>query len=215
MNYLSEIRKAGGSVRTHPFNAKIPIWHRDTVAAIAAVRRQLNAGHIGIMMQEVESAQEIRDAIKAMRFAAAGGTRPDTGIAAAASFWAVTPQQYMQRADVWPLNKNGDLLVHVIVESREGLAHVREIAAEPGAAVVWAGYGTLGQVFSGDPAGREAAAQQILAACKEFKKPCGFPTNNVADMEKRYAEGWRVFVFQSRNDAAFAAIELGRKLGGR
>jgi 4-hydroxy-2-oxoheptanedioate aldolase len=213
--YMTEMRAAGGSMHTHPFFSKIPIWHRNPEAAAQAAVRQLNAGQVGIMMQEVESPTEIRDAIKAMRFASAGGTRPDSGIDAAAAYWGLTPQQYKQKADVWPLNKNGELLVWAIVESREGLAHVREIASASGVGVVWAGYGTLGGVFSGDPAGREAAALQILAACKEYKVPCGFPVNNPAEMERRMAEGWSVFVMQSRNDAGFAAIETGRKLGKR
>jgi 2-keto-3-deoxy-L-rhamnonate aldolase RhmA len=113
------------------------------------------------------------------------------------------------------LNKNGELLINAIVESREGLAKVREIAAEPGVAQVVAGYGTLGGVFRGDQEGREAAAQQILAACKEFKKPCGFPVFNAAEMEQRMKEGWSYFIMQRRDEAGFGAIEAGRKMSGR
>ena len=79
--------------------------------------------------------------------------------------------------------------------------------------VVLAGYGTLGGVFRDDPAGREAAAAQILAACKEFKIPCGFPTNNAAEMQQRMKEGWTVHIMQLRNDDGFAAVETGRTLG--
>jgi 4-hydroxy-2-oxoheptanedioate aldolase len=215
LSYIEQIRAAGGSMRTHPFAAKIPIWPRNPANANLALIRQLNAGHVGVMMQAVESAQEVRDVVKAMRFASAGGTRPDTGIAAAAAYWGLTPEQYKLKADVWPLNRNGELLVTVIIESREGLARVREIAAEPGVGAMWVGYGTLGQVFAGDPAGREAAAQQVLAACKEFKIPCGFPTNTSADMERRLGEGWSVFVMQRRDEAAFAAVETGRRMSGR
>ena len=215
LRYMEEITKAGGSMRTHPFTAKIGIWHANPANVTTNIIRQLNAGHVSVSMEAVESAQEVRDVIKAMRFASAGGTRPDTGLANAAAYWGLTVDQYKQKADVWPLNKNGELLVAVIVESKEGLAKVREIAAEPGVGQVFAGYGTLGGVFRDDPAGREAAAAQILAACKEFKKPCGFPTNNPAEMEQRMKEGWTVHIMQRRNDDGFAAVETGRKLGGR
>ena len=215
LRYIEEIKKAGGSMRTHPFAAKIGSWHRSAENVNAAIVRQLNAGHSSVSMEYVESAQEVRDVIKAMRFVSAGGTRPETGLENAAAYWGLTVDQYKKKADVWPINKDGELIISVIIESREGLAKVREIAAEPGVGQIFAGYGTLGGVFQGDPAGREAAAAQILAACKEFKIPCGFPVNNPAEMEQRAKEGWTVFIMQRRDDAAFAAVEAGRKLGGR
>ncbi len=215
LRYLEEIRKAGGSMRTHPFSAKIGIWHANPENVNNAIIRQLNAGHVSVSMEAVESAQEVRDVIKAMRFASAGGTRPDTGLAAAAAYWGLTVDQYKQKADIWPLNKKGELFISVIIESKEGIARAREIAAEPGVAQIFAGYGTLGGVFRGDPAGREAAAATILAACKEYKIPCGFPTNNPAEMEQRMAEGWTVHIMQRRDSAAFAAIETGRAKFGR
>ena len=215
LRYIEEIRKAGGSMRTHPFSAKIGIWHANPANVNNAIIRQLNAGHSNVSAEAVESAQEVRDVIKAMRFASQGGTRPDTGLQAAAAYWGLTVDQYKQKADVWPLNKRGELLLSVIIESKEGIARAREIAAEPGVGQIFVGYGTLGGVFRDDPAGREAAAAQILAACKEFKVPCGFPTNNPADMEQRMKEGWSVFIMQRRDEAGFGAVETGRKLSGR
>ncbi len=212
LRYLEEITKAGGSMRTHPFSAKIGIWHINPENVNTAIIRQLNAGHVNVSAEQVESAQEVRDVIKAMRFAAAGGTRPDTGLTAAAAYWGLKVDDYKKKSDVWPLNKRGELLLTVIIESKEGVAKAREIAAEPGVGQIFAGYGTLGGVYRGDPAGREAAAAQILAACKEYKVPCGFPTNNPAEMEQRMKEGWTVHIMQRRDSAAFAAIETGRAM---
>jgi hypothetical protein len=216
LRYMEEITKAGGSMRTHPFSAKIGIWHTDTTGRVRTnIIRQLNAGHVSVSMEQVESAQEVRDVIKAMRFVSAGGTRPDTGLAAAAAYWGLTVDQYKKKADVWPLNKNGELFISVIIESKEGIAKAREIAAEPGVGQIFAGYGTLGGVFRGDSAGREAGAATILAACKEYKIPCGFPTNNPAEMERRMSEGWMVHILQRRDSNAFAAVEHGRAKFGR
>ena len=141
----------------------------------AAIERQLNAGHVNVSMEAVESAQEVRDVIKAMRLTSAGGTRPEIGLEKAAAYWGLSVAEYKKKADVWPLNKNGELLIAVIIESRAGLEKAREIAAEPGVAQIFAGYGTLGGVFKGDPEGRENAARTILAACKEFKDPVRIP----------------------------------------
>lgn len=215
LKYLEEIKKAGGSMHTHPFTAKIGIFHANPANSTNAIIRQLNAGHVNVNAEQVESAQEVRDVIKAMRFASAGGTRPDTGLAAAAAYWGLTVDQYKQKADVWPLNKRGELFLAVIIESKEGIAKAKEIASEPGVGQVFVGYGTLGGVFQGDQAAREAGAAQILAACKAAKVPCGFPTNNPAEMEQRMKEGWSVFIMQRRDSAGFGAVETGRKLGKR
>jgi 4-hydroxy-2-oxoheptanedioate aldolase len=215
LTYLGEIRKAGGSMRTHPFTAKIGIWNRNPENVKAAIERQLNAGHVAVSMEAVESAQEVRDVIKAMRLTSAGGTRPEVGLEKASDYWGLSVDEYKKKADIWPLNKNGELLVTVIIESRPGLEKAREIAAEPGVAQIFAGYGTLGGVFKGDPEGRENAARTILAACKEFKIPCGFPVNNPAEMQQRMKEGWSVFIMQRRDENAFAAVETGRTLASR
>ncbi|MEO7999443.1 MAG: hypothetical protein ABI852_18475 [Gemmatimonadaceae bacterium] len=215
LKYIEEIKKAGGSMHTHPFTAKIGIFHADPARSTTAIIRQLNAGHVNVNAEEVSSAQEVRDVIKAMRFASNGGTRPDTGLGAAAAYWGLTVDQYKQKADVWPLNKKGELFLSVIIESKEGIAKAREIVGEPGVGQVFVGYGTLGGVFRGDSAGREAASATILAACKEYKVPCGFPTNNPTEMEQRMKEGWSVFIMQRRDSLGMAAIETGRKMSKR
>jgi 2-keto-3-deoxy-L-rhamnonate aldolase RhmA len=214
-SYVEELTKAGGSLRNYPFAAKIGIWHRDPAAVTERIVSQLNAGHAIVNMEAVETAQEVRDVIKAMRLVSAGGTRPETGLELAAAFWGLSVDEYKKKADVWPLNPDGELVVSVIVESVDGVANVREIAAEPGVSEVFAGYGTLGGVYRDDPDGREKAVAQILAACKEFNKPCGFPVNNPDEMEQRMNEGWSVFIMQRRDENAMAAIETGRRLSGR
>ena len=211
LQYIEEIRKAGGSMRTHPFGAKIGIWHQNPENVKTAIERQLNAGHVNVSMEAVESPQEVRDVIKAMRLTSAGGTRPETGLEKAAEYWGLSVDEYKKKADVWPLNKNGELLITVIIESIPGLEKAREIAAEPGVAQVGVGYGTLGGVFKGDQEAREKAARTVLAACKAAKVPCAFPVTNTAELEQRMKEGWSSFIMQRRDENALAAIEAGRK----
>ncbi len=80
LGYMGAMLAAGGSVRQHAFISKVPIIHTDPAVATARIVEQLNAGHAGVMLQEVESADEVRAGLAAMRFAAKGGTRPDEGI---------------------------------------------------------------------------------------------------------------------------------------
>jgi 4-hydroxy-2-oxoheptanedioate aldolase len=173
------------------------------------------------MFVETESAAEVRAGIDAMRFKSKGGTRPDeVGIAPA--IWGMTEAQYKQKADLWPLNPDGELVNWTIVESKEGLAHVREIAQVKGIGVLWPGAGTLRGVFSTtndkgervlDQAGWENAIQTVLSACKEFHVACGFPATP-ADIEMRMKQGFSVFVM-NWGDAGFKAIDLGRAASSR
>jgi 2-keto-3-deoxy-L-rhamnonate aldolase RhmA len=221
--FTKAILAAGGSMRTHPFVAKIPIVH-DNPAAIPRLIDQLNDGQVVVEMQEVETVEEVNQVISAMRFTSKGGTRPESGFERAAEYWQLTPAQYIEKADVWPLNPNGELLISVIIESREGVANARQIAAMPGVAIVTVGAGTLGGVFSStnaegqrvrDQAGFDAAVATVLAACKEFKKSCGYPANNPAEVEKLMKDGWDFLIMQRRDQPAFDAVLTGRRLSGR
>jgi 4-hydroxy-2-oxoheptanedioate aldolase len=206
---------------THPLVVKTPKIAPDTATAIDNISRQLNAGASGIVFVDVESADEVRQGLAAMRFKSNGGTRPDEA-GAAPGFWGMTEAEYRQKADLWPLNPAGELVNWTIVESKEGLAHVREIAAVKGIGVLFPGAGTLRGVFTTtgadgqrvfDSAGWEAAIQQVLAACKEFKVACGYPAT-ADDIEMRMKQGFSVFIM-NWGDAGFKAIEIGRRLAGR
>jgi 4-hydroxy-2-oxoheptanedioate aldolase len=205
----------------HPLMVKTPKIAPDTAKAVENIGRELNLGVSGIMFVEVESADEVRAGLAAMRFKSKGGTRPEE-VGTAPSYWALSEQAYKQKADLWPLNPDGELVNWTIVESKEGLAHVREIAAVKGIGVLWPGAGTLRGVFttttaSGervfDQAGWENAIQTVLAACKAFNVPCGFPATP-ADIEMRMTQGFSVFVM-NWGDAGFKAVEIGRAAAGR
>ena len=183
---------------------------------------QLDAGVSGIMFVEVESAEEAEMGLAAMRYASEGGTRPDESVGSAPAYWGVDEDEYRTKADLWPLDPEGELISWVIVESHEGLANVREIAAVPGIGVLWPGAGTLRGLFSTtDAEGRrvldeeawEHSIQQVLSACKEFDVPCGFPAN-ADDIEMRMEQGFSVFVM-GWGERGFETVEMGRAMAGR
>jgi 4-hydroxy-2-oxoheptanedioate aldolase len=226
-DFIKATADAGALTKTpfprfaHPLMVKTPKIAPDTAVAGQNISRELNLGVSGIMFVETESAAEVQAGIAAMRFKSKGGTRPDD-VGTAPAYWGMTEQQYKQKADLWPLNPDGELVNWTIVESKEGLAHVREIAAVKGIGVLWPGAGTLRGVFSTtnaagervlDQAGWENAIQTVLAACKEFHVPCGFPATP-ADIEMRMKQGFSVFVM-NWGDAGFKAVDLGRAASGR
>lgn len=204
---------------THPVFVKTPELDEPTIHADIAT--QLNLGVSGVMLPKAESAEQVQNAVAAMRFKSKGGTRPDN-VGSAPAFWGLSEAEYKARADVWPLNPEGELLNWTIIESKEGLAKVREIAAVKGVGVLWPGAGTLRGVFTTsnadgerqfDEKAWEAAIQSVLSACKEFNVACGYPAN-ANDIEMRIKQGFNVFVMQW-GEAGFKAIDAGRKASNR
>ena len=189
--------------------------------AVERIGKQLNLGVTGVMFVGVESADEVKTGLNAMRFKSKGGTRSDN-VGDAPAVWGMSEKEYKEKADLYPLNPNGELVNWTIVESKVGLEHVREIAAVKGIGVLWPGAGTLRGVFSTqqpdgtrklDEAAWEASIQKVLAACKEFNVPCGYPAN-ATDIEMRMKQGFSVFVM-NWGDPGFKAIEIGKKASGR
>jgi 2-keto-3-deoxy-L-rhamnonate aldolase RhmA len=206
---------------THPLFVKTPEIAPDPAVAATRIGKQLNEGVTGIVFVDVLNAAELKQGIAALRFRSKGGTRADD-VGNAPARWGMSEKEYKERADLWPLNPKGELLTFTIVESKEGLKNVREIAATPGVGVLFPGAGTLRGVFTTTDAGGqrkfdeaawEAAIQSVLAACKEFKVPCGYPAG-AADIEKRMKEGFSVFVI-GWGEQGFKAVELGRAAAGR
>ena len=204
---------------THPLIVKTPELDEPTIHADIA--RQLNLGVSGLMLPTAESAAQVRAAIAAMRFPANGGTRP-AEVGEAPAHWGMSEAEYRRAADVWPLNPQGELINWTIVESNEGLARVREIAAVKGIGVLWPGAGTLRGVFTTtnaagervfDEQAWEGAIQKVLDACREFGVACGFPAT-ANDIERRMKQGFSVFVM-NWGDAGFKTIDVGRKAANR
>jgi 4-hydroxy-2-oxoheptanedioate aldolase len=198
---------------THPLAVKVPSIDGDTANAVQNISQQLNTGVSIMNFVGVDNPEELRRGIAAMRFKSKGGTRPDD-VGMAASYWGMTEAQYREKADVWPLNPNGELIAMPIIESREGVEKVREIAQVPGVGALIVGAGTLRGVYSGDPAGAAAATQRILAACKEFKLACGYPAYD-DEIEERMKQGFNVFIIQNFGERGFRTVEVGRRASGR
>src|SRR5262249_18092860 len=129
--------------------------------------------------------------------------------ATAAEIWGVTPAEYMERCDPWPLNPAGELLLGVKIESPEGVARCEEILAVPGLGFAEMGPGDLGLALGYKtlridpyPPEMKAARDRVFAACRKnklaFLEVCS-PANIIA----RIDEGVRI-VAGHREDVAAA-----------
>jgi 4-hydroxy-2-oxoheptanedioate aldolase len=194
---------------SHALMARLPVFHDDPPVARQRTAEILNLGAHAIVFPGMESREEAEQAIASMRFAPAGTRPDDTG--GAPAYWGMTTQDYKKKADVYPLNPDGELASFFIIESEKGIANSREITrVRP--TIATPGPGTLRRVYQGDMEKVENAIQTQLASCKEFNVACGI-TANAKDIEKRLREGFRVIIIYDRDYPE--TIKVGRRAAGR
>lgn len=224
-DFLSALRDARAAVRgpiarvRNPIIVTTPRIALDRAKAIDNISRELGLGVSGIMLVGVESANDVRLGLAAMRFTSRGGTRPDA-IGTAPGFWGLTDADYRRKADVWPLNPDGELINWTSIDTKTAVDHVREIAAVKGIGVLSAG-SDLRSAFTTVENGQRVfdvdawvgAVESVLRACQEFHVPCGYQAT-AADIALRMQQGFSVFLM-NWTDLGFQAVDTGRRLGGR
>lgn len=166
------------------------------------VKQALDIGLMGVIFNGVDTKDQALTAVRTMRYPPLRGAarREPVGIrgystAAASYAWGVSAAEYERRADVWPLNPEGDLLAVIMIESVEGLEHLDQIAAVPGVGALFLGAGSdlsrsMGVAASSPEV--EAAFQQVLKACKSHQVACGITAGNANDIVRRVKEGWSI-----------------------
>lgn len=137
------------------------------------IRQLLTLGVHGFLLCHAETPEAVAAVVEAMRYTFRGGTRGSGGQSAAAAIWGVSPAEYLDRADPWPLNPDGELLLGLKIENRRALENAFETTAVPG--VAFAEWGpadmSMSHGFRGVPEDFErreiqAARQRVFDACK-------------------------------------------------
>jgi 4-hydroxy-2-oxoheptanedioate aldolase len=166
------------------------------------VKQALDLGLYGILFNGVDTREQAEFAVSTMRYPQLRDSRyPEprgirgASAANAAWAWGVSGAEYYRRADLWPLNPEGDLLAVMMIETVEGLRNLDAIASTPGVGALFPGAGgdlsrSLG-VTQGTPE-LEEAFQQILAACLRHDVACAITANSGEDVARRVREGWRI-----------------------
>ncbi len=186
-------------------------------------KQVLDVGVFGVMYPAISTREQAEHAVRATRYPQNRGV-PDfepAGLrgrnpANATWFWGV--RDYMQRADVWPLDPRGDLLAIIQIETVEGVANAEEIVAVPGVGVIFIGPSDLTASMGFPPAAEvEVAIQRVLRACLAQGVPCAI-TTGAGTVEQRLNEGFRFVTvgFDGGISAGVTtALERGRAAAGR
>jgi 4-hydroxy-2-oxoheptanedioate aldolase len=155
---------------------------------------------MGVIFNGIDNPEQALLAVRNMRYPQRRTSKyPDPpglrGYAPASAvwWWGIPEAEYERRADVWPLNPDGDLLAILMIETIEGLKNADAIAAVPGVGAIFVGAGADLSQYLGverNAPELEQALQTILKACQAHDVACGITALTVSDIAKRLAEGW-------------------------
>jgi 4-hydroxy-2-oxoheptanedioate aldolase len=176
---------------------RVPAAGREQLQFI--IKQVLDLGPFGLVVPHVDTAADARAMVQASRFPQMQGVadfepagKRGVGYGWAARYWGLSGADYAERADLWPLDPQGELVLWLMIETREAVDNVLEIARTPGVGGLFVGPSdlalSLGVPF-GD-ASVETAIEKVLAAGRQAGVPVGTlcPPSQV---ERRLAQGFR------------------------
>ncbi len=195
---------------------RIPAYGREAASCHWMVKQVLDQGAHGIIVPHIESAEQARAVMQAMRYPPVPEA-PDRdpqgqrgfGAGNAARYWGMTPQEYLRKADVWPLDPEGELVCMLLIENQAGVANAEAIARTPGVTVVASAPGDLGVAYGGDAAATEQAIQEVRQAVSQAGVACMI-TAGPHDIARRLGEGFRVIVTTGPDALAAGLAAAGR-----
>ena len=172
-----------------------------------AVKQVLDQGVLGVLIPHVDTAEEAARLVKAMRYPRRKESTLQEprglrgwGPRRAASYWGLTQEEYYDKADVWPLNPNGELLAIAMIESGEAVGNIEGILRAPGLSAILVVPGDLSIDLGLGPRGPkpfpeiEEAFQAVAKACRaQTAVVCGLADAR-SNLQKRLDEGWRLIL---------------------
>jgi 4-hydroxy-2-oxoheptanedioate aldolase len=191
------------------------------------IKQVLARGVHGILLCHAETPGAVKVFVESSRYpvhdigvseapnALSQGRRGAGGQSMAAAIWGVTPQEYVQKADVWPLNPEGEIMLGLKIENRRALANAETSAAVPGIAFAEWGPGDMGMSLGHPDAHDPPFPPEMSAARARVKAACDaanvFFLNGVRphDVVERLDEG--VMVGSATEEAA----RIGREYTSR
>ncbi len=115
-------------------------------------QQAMACGIHGILLCHARDPEAVQWLVRALRYPRATPVSPAIGEGLlgagsqgfASRIWGVSAQEYMAKADPWPLNPNGEFMLGIKVEDRHALLRADEVTAVPGIAFAEWGPGDMG-----------------------------------------------------------------------
>jgi 4-hydroxy-2-oxoheptanedioate aldolase len=188
-------------------------------------KQALDRGAYGIVWPHIGTVEQAANAVAACRYPRPqgspryepAGVRGD-GPTSACRYWGLSQQEYYAKADVWPLDPNGEIVVMLMIEDTLGIKNLRDMLKDvPGIGGILIGEGDLSQELGVprqyDHPQVRAAMAEVVATCREFNVPVGHPHVGNDNVERVLQEGYRFLMASPVR--SLSPLEKGRKLAGR
>ena len=117
------------------------------------IQQALAAGAHGLLLCHAEAPEAVQAFVAGARYpfhrggvgeGLETGRRGSGGQETAAAVWGLTVADYLERADAWPLNPGGELMLGLKIENRRALGAAEASVAVPGIAFAEWGPGDMG-----------------------------------------------------------------------
>ncbi len=188
-------------------------------------KQALDLGIYGIVWPHISTVEEAYNAVAACRFPRLPdapryepqGIRGD-GPTQAVRYWGLGQPEYYAKADVWPLDPDGEIFVILMMEDTKGIENLPDILKNvPGIGAILIGEGDLSQEL-GHPRQYEhpvvlEAMAEVVKVCGEHGVPVGHPHVNAANAERIIGEGYRFLM--SAPVRSTPGLDKARELSGR
>ena len=132
--------------------------------------------------------------------------------------WRRSGQEYYAKADVWPLDPNGEVFAILMMEDTKGIEALPDILKQvPGIGAILIGEGDLSQEL-GYPRQYEhpkvlEAMAEVVRVCTEHNVPVGHPHVDANNCERVLEEGYRFLM--SAPVRSTPGLDKGLELSGR
>ena len=218
----AQIVKAGSIAPAVTPMVRIPVngvekgqWH---------AKQALDLGCYGIVFPHISTVEEAYNAVAACRYPRMktvknyepAGIRGD-GPTGAVRYWGLTQQEYYAKADVWPLDPNGEIFVILQIEDTKGVHNLDAMLKEvKGVGAILIGEGDLGQEL-GFPRQYEHPEllrhmAHVVETCKKHNVICGHPHVEAGNAERIIKEGYRFLMCAPTR--SYGHLEKARQIAG-
>ena len=188
------------------------------------IKQALDTGVYGLILPHLDTVEGAMSAVRAARYPQVPGAADfepegERGwwYRIAPRYWGLTPSEYYDAADIWPLDPDGNLLLMGIVEEPTGVRNLPDILRQvKGIGAIWAGPGDMSVALGHKGNANHPEVQEmllrILGICQDAGVPCAVGCT-AAEIPMRLEQGFSIIITAPTRSAD--GVAEGRRLAGR
>ena len=188
------------------------------------IKQALDTGVYGLILPHLDTVEGAQAAVRAARYPQVPGVADfepagERGwwYRIAPRYWGLTPSEYYDAADVWPIDPDGNLLLMGIVEEPTGVRNLPDILrAAKGIGAIWAGPGDMSVALGHKGNANHPEVQEmllrILGICQNAGVPCAVGCT-AAEVPMRLEQGFNILITAPTRTAD--GLAEGRRIAGR